>query len=688
MTEESGQAVRTARRAARDRRATAFIDELRAGRVEEDEGLLGSGRGLSLRAFVLGALLCLCIATGTIYANAMIRGTFMAWSFSTPAALFLFFYLVLANVVLAVLRPRLGLRREELALIYVMMIVSASLPTFGLVSHLLPMITGIFYFATAENRWAELILPHVPAWIAPRGEEVIRGFYEGALRGETIPWGAWARPLFYWSVLLMALYLVSACLMVMVRRQWVERERLAYPIIQAPLELVRGRPESAGGSSGLPPLLQQSQMWIGFALPVLVGTLNALSSYFPFVPSLRLATSITMFGTAVRIPFQFSFSLIGFSWFINRDLAAGIWVFYLLAQVEQGLLGLAGLQGGSNLGWYSNPSSPFLTHQAVGAMLMLAILALWRARDQLRDVFRKGLRGDPAVSDGDEMLSYRAAVLGLVGGLLVMGVWLQAAGIPLPAIPIFLAVAFLLFLGLSRIVTEAGVALLRAPLIAPDFVVASLGVSRLGPTGLTGLAYTYPWTADIVTFPMASIANGLRMAHEVIQGRKRALFWGVMLALAVTLAGAYWMTLYVSYRHGGINLSGWFWQVSSATPLSYVARLLQQRPVVELTGWLFTGFGAGLMWLFMHLQQRVMWWSIHPLGLAMTGTQFTSGVMWFNVFLAWALKGLVLKYGGSALYGRARHFFIGMILGAFAVSGTWLVIDYFTGKQSNFVLVW
>ena len=688
MSEDPRQTATEGRRSTRARRAAAFVDQVRAGRAREGEGLEGSGEGLSLRAFVLGGLLCLFIATATIYSNAMIRGTFMAWAFSTPVALFLFFYLVLANVLLAILRPRLRLRQEELTLIYVMMIVSASLPTFGLVAHLLPMITGVFYYATPENRWGELILPHVPEWIAPRGESVIRGFYEGVLPGEDVPWGAWAAPLVYWSVLLMALYLVSACLMVMVRKQWVERERLAYPIVQAPLELVRGRSGDSGQRSGLPPLLRQSQTWIGFALPVVVGTLNGLSTYFPFVPALRLTTSVVIFAKTTTIPFYFSFSLVGFSWFINRDLAAGIWVFYLLAQVEQRILSLAGLQGAGNLGWYSNPSSPYLTHQAVGAMLMLALLALWRGRDHLGDIFRKGLRGDPAISDGDEILSYRAAVLGLVGGLLVMGVWLEAAGIPAVTVPLFLAVALLLFLALSRIVAEAGVALVRAPLIAPDFVVASVGVSRLGPAGLTGLAYTYPWTADIVTFPMASIANGLKMAHEVIQGRKRGLFWGVILAIAVTLAGAYWMMLYVSYRHGGINLDAWFWLGSSHSPLDYVARLLQQRPLVELTGWLFTGIGAGLMWLFMYLQQRVMWWSIHPLGLAMTGTQFTSSVMWFNVFVAWALKGLVLKYGGSALYSRARGFFLGMILGAFAISGTWLVIDYLTGKQSNFVLVW
>ena len=108
---------------------------------------------LSFRAFLLGSLLCLLIGVGTIYANAIIQGTFMAWCFSNPVALFLFFYLVLGNILVGTLTRSLVLRREELVLIYAMMMVSASIPTFGLVEHLLPMITGVFYYATPENDW-------------------------------------------------------------------------------------------------------------------------------------------------------------------------------------------------------------------------------------------------------------------------------------------------------------------------------------------------------------------------------------------------------------------------------------------------------------------------------------------------------------------------------------------------------
>ena len=53
---------------------------------------------------------------------------------------------------------------------------------------------------------------------------------------------------------------------------------------------------------------------------------------------------------------------------------------------------------------------------------------------------------------------------------------------------------------------------------------------------------------------MASCANNLKMIHEIVRGRKRVFFWGLVLALAVTLAGACWIILYLSYRHGGINL--------------------------------------------------------------------------------------------------------------------------------------
>ena len=143
------------------------------------------------------------------------------------------------------------------------------------------------------------------------------------------------------------------------------------------------------------------------------------------------------------------------------------------------------------------------------------------------------------------------------------------------------------------------------------------------------------------------------------------------------------MVIYLSYNRGGINLMSWFWQYSSEFPLSYVVSQIQSPSVMEASGWAFTGLGASLMWILLFAQQRLAWWPIHPLGLAISGTQFTSDFMWFSVFVAWAIKVMTLKYGGSGLYGRSRFFFMGVIFGAFATSGTWLVIDFATGQQGN-----
>ena len=119
------------------------------------------------RALLIGCAFSLVIGAGAVYGNNVISGAFMASSFATPAAFFFLFYLILANNLTRILSRSSALRREELALIFVMMLVAASIPTFGLVEHLLPMMTGAFYYASPENGWVDLIHPHIPGWIAP-----------------------------------------------------------------------------------------------------------------------------------------------------------------------------------------------------------------------------------------------------------------------------------------------------------------------------------------------------------------------------------------------------------------------------------------------------------------------------------------------------------------------------------------
>ena len=58
-------------------------------------------------------------------------------------------------------------------------------------------------------------------------------------------------PLFWWGILLMSLYVAMISAAVILRRQWMERERLAYPLTQVGLAMVRGEREKGCGRTSV-----------------------------------------------------------------------------------------------------------------------------------------------------------------------------------------------------------------------------------------------------------------------------------------------------------------------------------------------------------------------------------------------------------------------------------------------------
>ena len=316
-----------------------------------------------------------------------------------------------------------------------------------------------------------------------------------------------------------------------------------------------------------------------------------------------------------------------------------------------------------------------VAHQGLGAFIVLVLFGLWTARGHLRAVFSKALRKDAAVDDSDEILSYRAAVLVLAGSLLFMGVWIWQSGLPAWIVPFYLFLAFILFIGLTRIVSEGGLVYIFAPMTASDFVVAGFGTRALGPSGIVALAFTFIWASDILTFVMASCANGLKLAEETIRQNRRLIFWGMIVAILVAIASSAWAMLAIAYKYGGINTDRWFFGVGSRYPFENAAFRMQVSEGPHWENWIYTGIGGTVMWLLMMARQRFLWWPFHPLGFPVS---LLFGTMFFSVFLAWLIKTVVLKYGSAQLYVETRPFFLGLILGQFVTAGFWLAVSYFT----------
>ncbi len=637
------------------------------------------------RALIIGTLGAGAIGIVVPYCNMVLHGSRIASYFNTPIAIILFFFLILlVNTSLGMIRRSWLLNRAELALIYIMWITATTIPEWGLSAFLLPDITSVIYYATPENNWANVLVPFIPDWIIPHHDFTrIKDFYEGAPKGIGIPWDLWLPPLLHWLPFILALYLAMISIMTILRRQWVEHERLVFPLVQVPIAMIQ---DNVDRPSLIKPFFKNPLMWVGFAIPAILQSLNGLNHYFPYVPQVNLDSSIPLFRGSINIPLRISFQMIGFSYFVNRDIAFGLCFFYLLNTVQQGIFNVIGFQKiDTILGVYSAYTGSIIVHQGFGAIITLVVFGLWNARNHLRRVARKAFTNDPAIDDSDEILSYRTAVYLLLGSLTLMGTWLWLSGLPAWITPIYLFFAFVLFIGITRVVAEGGLAFIFAPMIASDFVAAGFGTKALGQSGIIAMAFTYIWASDILTFVMASCANSLKLVEETITKGRRMIFWAMLIAILMALGSSVWAILDLGYTYGGINTDQFFFDGAARYPFDNAAARIQSPEGPHFENWGYTAIGAGIMALLMVARQHFYWWPFHPLGFPISAV---FGTMFLSVFMAWLLKTAVLRYGGPSLYIKTRPFFLGLILGQFVTAGIWYGIDFLTGTSGNAVMSW
>ena len=644
----------------------------------DGSGASAAGSGISARGILLGAVLAFLLNFCDAYATILIRGAYLTLNFSTPAALFILFFVVLIGALVALLRRPLALTQAELATIYIMLLVACCIPGMGFTQFIIPCLVGSTYYATLENNWDVLYNQYIPPWMIPQGENVALYFFEGLPPGEQIPWGAWVTPLSYWYGFFLALSLAMICLMVILRKQWVDREKLAYPLVQVPMEMLQ---QSEGGLIGAA-FFKNKVMWVGFVFSFMLLSFNGLHLYFPSFPAISRASSLSLFYGSVNLDFWFSPPWIGFFYFVNLGISASVWFFYLLTTYQQGLFNFIGLQSAERMDIYSG--NAFMAFQGMGSMIVFVLVGLWISRGHLQDVWNK-VWGHSEVDDSGEILSYRQAVVGLAAGLVLVWLGLWLAGLPLHLAAMFVFGAMVLFIGLTRVVAEGGIPAMRPPIMTSTFVISGAGASALGASGLVALGFTYGWHAEIRSFVMSSVANGLKMG-EVIKASKRRLFWAVVLAIVVSLIGSSYMTLYLAYKYGGINLNPLFFGGGAATygPKDMAPRIANELGGASWEAWLFMGIGGLIMALLMWARHCFLWWPLHPLGYAISAN-WKTGHIFCSALVAWFLKLLILKYGGAKQYQNLRPFFLGLILGEIVAAGMWLVVDYITGHIGSFL---
>jgi len=445
------------------------------------------------RVFLLGSLLLVFNAWFGTYAYVVVQALLWTQTSLLRGPIVLLFLLVPINVTVLRLAPRFALSQAEMTLLYAMLCLGTCAGGIGFVQFLISHMAAPFYYATGENSWKEMLWPHIPTWFAPRDPAVINGFYRGhaSLYTPSVL-ASWATPVLAWSAFISALFWVLLCVTSLFRRQWVEAERLTFPLVLLPLEMTE-----RGGTG---PFWKNKMMWAGFLLAATLESVNFLSFLYPSIPMLpikpvgpnQLDGLFTVRPWSEMGMFRLAFYpfVIGIGYLLSLDVSFSCWFFYLgvkAANILSAALGFS--EGGGN-----GPANrmPFIREQGMGAFLGIAGFSVWMARQSLRRAWDEAFAARSVRSrtgpDADELMSSRLALVGGGVGLLFLAGFLVAAGLSPPVAVVFVFVYLCLSLTLARIVSEAGAGWAWAPWWSPtDFTSDLFGTSNLTARNLTVL---------------------------------------------------------------------------------------------------------------------------------------------------------------------------------------------------------
>lgn len=620
---------------------------------------------MTKRAILIGLILSLGIGLVLPVTEFLIQGTRLGLSSAAPAAFFLLFAIIIGpQFLLKCFKPEWALKRSELLVIFAMMMVATVIPTRGFGGPFFSMITGSTYYASEENEWAKLILPYQSETIVMKDAKAIQQMYEG-LEGAPVMWRAWARPLGWWSFLILCMATMVTSVMLLFRRTWIERERLVFPVAQVGLAMVEDGPKG----SRFAPLFHYPLFWIGFLIPMTIESLTMLNRYLPDVPVFRLSWNIRhSISWVPQVPVRINFLMFGFAFFVQAELSFSLWFFYILSLPANWIYGTFFRDHQELLGqWTSgDPAGTIMAHQQMGGMLVLVAAMLWMARK--------------------ELVKERLSAGIFLASTFLMCVMVWQTGVPAWVSPIVVGSTLIIWLSLTRLMVQAGLATIVPAIIPLGFVISTVGVPKLGTVGLIAMGLTLIWTGDLLTYLMGPAANSIFVQNKAsVKPVAGALT--LIAAVMLSLAGCIFMTLYLTSTVGGLNLHPQYFQWFPKLPWQYAETKLQSSSGPSLTGFIWTGVGAGIMLLLTYMQRLFFWWPLHPLGFLAQGGWIVQQ-LWFSFLLAWIAKAIVLRYGGGKTYKKARLFFIGIILGLLVVGGVWLIIDSITGMRGNRIRIY
>lgn len=601
----------------------------------------------------------------------------LIWYAGHPTTISLFYHVTFIMLLLALMNlairqrwPGRALSGGELLTIYMMLSIASTFCSHDLVQVLVPMLSFPQHNANPQNRWAELILRHVPSWaiVSDRAAagEIAVGNNSIYTRVALV---AWIRPLAFWYAFVLVLTGALLSINLLLRQQWTQKERLSFPIIQIPTMI----------ANGLSTLLRSRLFWLAFAVAAGIDLINGLNYLYPVVPKIPTTNAMMLRDYLVERPWSsiagtpvniFPF-VIGLAFFLPTDLAFSCWFFFIFYKLQIVISDATGLR--------DLPGFPFVNEQAAGGYLGVGLVAVWLSRRHLAAVGRT-IFGRPGGADqSGEPMRYRAAF----GLFLVCSTLLVLAGVRLGAswhmMVLFFGIFFVYSIAIARMRAELGPPAHDLHNMGPDMLIHNaIGTRAAGAGNLATFSLFFWFNRAYRAHFSAHSMEGFKIG-ESSRLSSRSITVAMTVAIVVGAAAAFWATLHACAVQGYAGRPAGDAFASDAWRRMEGWMTFPRDPNTGAT----IASGAGLAFaLFLGLMRtKFAWWAWHPVGYA-TSTSWSMDRLWLCLFIGWLVKLLITRYGGGSAYRKAMPFFVGLVLGEFVAGSWWSIYSSIRGMPA------
>ena len=512
----------------------------------------------------------------------------------------------------------------------------------------------------------------------------------------TALWGPWLGPLAWWLAFILLLFTGTFAMALIMRKQWIERERYPLPLATPIADLI-GDPDKQETKRALPAICYRGAFWVGFGLSAGYSLFVLWATFNPALPDIAFNVPLQSYiqgpawgDTFSGVSFQLMPLVIGIGLLMELNIAISLVLGMFLYRMQFFV--------GHQFGWSDNPDYPYAASQSLGGWLIYGLAVLFLARKYLaktlKQAFSAGGGGSEEAADGEaESFSYRSSYALLLISLVGLVAWMVFMGGSVYGGAVFAFVLILSGFVYMKLRAECGIPGTGMLLNKVVFVVPAVG--GLALAGPVAYALNVELSKIFAGYSLFVVA-ALQMEFLELSRRYRLKRSHLSLSLLLALAG-------------GVFIGGWFWFTSSyavgtenythstafspvRTNAAMVESELQsatrdmenaqnnadagsdQKGGVEPETYAFYGAGllaAGVTWL----RQLFAGFWFHPVGVLLGPTALLSKA-WGSLFFAWGLRLLILRMGGAlTVREKLRPAAVGVILGAIVVYGIAMLIN-------------